>query len=223
MKQQEFRDRIQGFKRIDPSKIDPDARNARRHPERQKSALRALLTKIGIVDAVVVRAVAGGRYKLVDGHLRRDTIGQKIPALIVDLNDAEAAEMLATMDAVGDLAEVDEAALRALVTDFEPGPEVRAMLSALVDDAAPLDFGAGLEAPDARGDGIRVDEEDAFGALPSGDKEPFQQANFTLHVSQLEAIKEALAKARAFVVPGPNTNSNGNALHLICEAYLGRR
>lgn len=137
----QIRDRIQGLKRLDPSQIVDNAKNFRLHPEAQKNALGAMLKKIGIVDAVIVRQLPGGKYELIDGHLRRSVIGQKIPALVVDLNDAEAAEVLASFDAIGDLAEIDETALRALVQDFDPGPEIAAMLADLAV-GAPLDFGS---------------------------------------------------------------------------------
>ncbi len=63
----------------------------------------------------------------------------------------------------------------------------------------------------------------AMGALPEGDKAPFQQMTFTLHDSQVEIVKQALdaAKAVGDFVDSPNKNSNGNALTRICEAYRG--
>ncbi len=156
----QIRDRIQGLKRLDPSQIVDNAKNFRLHPEAQKNALGAMLKKVGIVDAVIVRQLSGGKYELIDGHLRRSVIGQKIPALVVDLNDAEAAEVLASFDAIGDLAEIDETALRALVQDFDPGPEIAAMLADLAG-GEPLDFGA------AREEGEKV----AAGDAASGDGE----------------------------------------------------
>ena len=67
------------------------------------------------------------------------------------------------------------------------------------------------------------DPADAFGALPDGDKQPFQQMTFTLHDSQADAVRRALdaAKDAGGFDGSPNENSNGNALARIAEAFLG--
>lgn len=55
--------------------------------------------------------------------------------------------------------------------------------------------------------------------LPTGDKSPFGQMTFTLHESQIELVKEAIAAVGSLPV-GVNANSNGNALARICEVFL---
>lgn len=61
----------------------------------------------------------------------------------------------------------------------------------------------------------------AFGALPAGDREPFQQMTFTLHDDQVETVKRALNAAKSKGdFDGPNENSNGNALARVCEQYV---
>ncbi len=63
---------------------------------------------------------------------------------------------------------------------------------------------------------------DAFGALPEGEKSPFQQMTFTVSDDQAEQVQNALDTAKrmgAFVDTG-NENSNGNALARICETFL---
>jgi len=75
-----------------------------------------------------------------------------------------------------------------------------------------------LEVPDAD------DWAEAFGALPDGEKSPFQQMTFTVSDEQAEQINAALSAAKAqgpFVDTG-NENSNGNALARICETFLTR-
>lgn len=147
----QYKDRVQKLIRLKPSQIDDDERNARRHPTAQQQALREGLAKLGVWNAVIVRKV-GKRFRLVDGHLRREELDQPIPALLVDLDEQEAGQALATGDAIGGLAEFDEGKLRALVTEFEMGPATQNMLAELV--AEPLDF-TGYENPDDRpsGDG----------------------------------------------------------------------
>jgi len=62
---------------------------------------------------------------------------------------------------------------------------------------------------------------DAFGDVPEGEKEPFQQKTFTLHDTQAETVDAAVQRAKDNDFGGtPNENSNGNALALICEHYL---
>jgi ParB family chromosome partitioning protein len=71
--------------------------------------------------------------------------------------------------------------------------------------------------------GMNADWAGAMGALPEGDRAPFQQMTFTLSDEQAEAVKRALRAAQdvgPFVGTG-NENSNGNALARICEAYDG--
>ena len=62
----------------------------------------------------------------------------------------------------------------------------------------------------------------AFGNLPEDDRAPFQQMTFTLHDEQVEIVAQALAQAKrdCDFEGQPNENSNGNALYMICEAYL---
>lgn len=85
---------------------------------------------------------------------------------------------------------------------------------------------ATLPAPDGpRSEAVPAQElstAEAFGALPTGDKEPFQQMTFTLHDTQAEVVRRAIERAKAAgPFHGPNANSNGNALAHMAEAYLG--
>ena len=59
--------------------------------------------------------------------------------------------------------------------------------------------------------------------LPDGDRDPFQQKTFTLHDDQAAIIDDAITLARTNPLSdtGLNENSNGNALNLICEQWLG--
>jgi Tfp pilus assembly PilM family ATPase len=88
-------------------------------------------------------------------------------------------------------------------------------------DAAALDALV-KQAGDAVIEAGMLDASAAFGALPDGDKPPFQQMTFTLHDSQAEVVRKALdaAKAGGSFDDSPNENSNGNALARIAKAYL---
>jgi ParB family chromosome partitioning protein len=61
-----------------------------------------------------------------------------------------------------------------------------------------------------------------MGGLPTEDKAPFQQMTFTLHDSQAEQVKRAIAMAGKMgdFTDSPNQNSNGNGLAFICETFV---
>lgn len=58
--------------------------------------------------------------------------------------------------------------------------------------------------------------------LASGEKDPFQQMTFTLHDSQAEVVKAAIAEAQKLYPKDPNNeNKNGNALFYIAQQFVG--
>lgn len=84
----QFRDRIRQFRRVPASALRPHPHNWRKHPPRQKSALRQVLAQVGYIDALVARELADGTLELIDGHLRAQTSADElVPVLVVDLND----------------------------------------------------------------------------------------------------------------------------------------
>jgi hypothetical protein len=75
-----------------------------------------VLERIGFVGAVLARRLHDGSLELIDGHLRRDLLGnQEVTVLVTDLNEAEADEILATHDQLGTLALPDSDKLRSLL------------------------------------------------------------------------------------------------------------
>jgi hypothetical protein len=148
-----IKDRIRGFCRLAPERIRPNPKNWRTHPEAQRDALKGVLADVGIADAVLVvpcdaGALAGllaakdfdawlrgyrGDFMLVDGHLRTETItGQPVPALVLDLDEREQAEVLATFDPVGDLAGMDRERFIALASEFNStNPAVQTLVADL--------------------------------------------------------------------------------------------
>jgi hypothetical protein len=111
-----IRDRVKDFRRVKASELRANAKNWRRHPEGQRSALSAMLQDVGLVDALMVREMPDGKLYLIDGHLRADIAGDTdVPVLVVDLTDEETAKVLATFDPLGGLAVTDSAALTALL------------------------------------------------------------------------------------------------------------
>jgi len=72
---------------------------------------------------------------------------------------------------------------------------------------------AGLKEPDWN---------NGFSGLPTEDRQPFQQMTFTLHDTQADQVKQAIAIATKLgdFTDSPNQNSNGNALAFICETFI---
>lgn len=127
-----MKDRIQKLIKVKASELRGHPDNWRLHPDHQKGALTALMNEIGIVDAVIARETEDG-LQLLDGHLRTEILAeQEVPVLIVDLDDKEAAQMLATFDPIGDLALVDDEAFGRLMpdlTELNDHAELRLLLS----------------------------------------------------------------------------------------------
>jgi hypothetical protein len=207
-----WRNRIVGYSEEAPDQLLANPKNWRSHPATQADALRGVLNGVGVVQNVLANKRTG---YLIDGHLRvMEALksGQSsIPVTWVDLDEAEEATILATLDPLAALAGTDAAQLEALLHEVDTdSPALAAMLDALAQEAGIVPT---------------LDMADAFGALPDGDRAPFQQMTFTLSDEQAERVKEALEAAKD---AGPfddtgNENSNGNALARIVEAYLGER
>lgn len=126
-----------------------NVKNWRVHPEGQKSALAGMLKEVGFVGALIARPLADGSLELLDGHLRADVAADsEVPVLIVDLNDEEAAKVLATYDPLSGMALIDDKALAALLgeVDLNDNAELRRLLTDLheelqVEDKAAEDGG----------------------------------------------------------------------------------
>jgi hypothetical protein len=132
-----WRNRITGLILLkDAEEIAIHQNNWRTHDDVQRETLRGLLGQVGIVNAAIGyhSQADGGRMKLIDGHLRREEIRQGLPVLMTDLNDAEAALVLATLDPLGAMAGTDAAQLDVLLHQVSTGnAAVQQMLSQLAE------------------------------------------------------------------------------------------
>ena len=133
----QWRNRITGLIYLDNADdIAAHQHNWRTHDDAQRETLRGLLGQVGIVDAAIgyYSADAGGKMKLIDGHLRREEIRVGLPVLMTDLNDEEAALVLATLDPLAAMAGVDAAHLNTLLHQLSSGDAaVQTMLSNLAE------------------------------------------------------------------------------------------
>jgi DNA modification methylase len=140
------RDRITGLVRVPAGDLQENPKNWRRHPARQRAALRGLLKEIGYADALLARR-EGDQLVLIDGHLRRSLDPkQLVPVLVLDVTEAEADTLLATLDPLAGLAEADPRVLQELLASVETSS---AAVQALLDSVA---RGAGLPVVPFRSD-----------------------------------------------------------------------
>ena len=114
-----IRDRIVDLRRVKASELMPNPKYWRTHPESQANAMRGLLAEIGIVDAVLARETPDG-LMLIDGHLRAELDPEaEWPVIVLDINDKEADQLLATFDTMTGLAATDVGKLEDLLTDLD--------------------------------------------------------------------------------------------------------
>lgn len=116
----QIRDRVKELRRVSARELRPNPRNWREHPTRQRNALRGLLAEVGFAGAVLARELPDGSLELIDGHLRAETMSDgQVPVLVLDVDDAEAAKLLALIDPIGDLAEAQADAIQCLAASVE--------------------------------------------------------------------------------------------------------
>ena len=115
-----IRDRIKDFRRVKASLLRPHPKNWRTHPAAQQDALRGVLAEIGYAGALLARELPDGTLQLIDGHLRAETTPDaEVPVLVLDLDDREAAKLLALHDPLAGMAEANEEVLAELLDQVE--------------------------------------------------------------------------------------------------------
>jgi len=157
-----IRDRIKEFRRVPASELAPNPKNWRTHSKKQADALRGILAEIGFAGAVLARELPDGTLQLIDGHLRAETVGKgtEIPVLILDVNETEAATLLATFDPIGSMAGSDQAKLEELLRDVKTESAAVTEMLEEVAKAAGAVFGGGKLAPGGGGDEFDATPED---------------------------------------------------------------
>lgn len=167
-----IRDRVRELRYVPAAELRAHERNWRRHPARQRDALRSALERIGFASAVLAYE-SGDELKLIDGHLRADLCADaEVPVLVLDVTDEEADKLLAILDPIGHLAGKDEQKLAALLDAADL--DVTALVHGLDDPPAGEPSGGG-RAP--RGHKLRFADETV----------PMTEDEFARLVSALEA------------------------------------
>ncbi len=114
------RDRIKELRRVKASELRPSPKNWRTHPKAQRDALAGMLNEVGWAGATIARELDDGSLELIDGHLRADMDPDAlVPVLVLDVNEAEADKLLATIDPLSAMAEADTAKLDAILREFQ--------------------------------------------------------------------------------------------------------
>ncbi len=140
-----IRDRIKELRRVRASQLRPHPRNWRTHPRSQRDALRGVLAEIGYADALLARQLPDGSLELIDGHLRAETTpDMEVPVLVLDVDEAEAAKLLALLDPLAGLAEADQDMLADLLAQVHSENEA---VQSLLDDLAKDSSGAPVDGP----------------------------------------------------------------------------
>jgi ParB-like chromosome segregation protein Spo0J len=122
---------------VAPSSLLANPKNWRVHTDAQRTALSALLDKVGWVQDVIVNQRTG---HLLDGHLRlalAESRGEpEIPVKYVDLSEAEEDMVLATIDPLSAMAGRDDTMLVDLLAGVEVDGELASFLEGLTGVAA---------------------------------------------------------------------------------------
>lgn len=142
----DWRNRIVGEGEQQASQFLANPNNWRTHPQAQRDAMRGALNEVGWVQRVIVNRRTG---YLIDGHERVWEALQNgdaaVPFVEVDLDEAEEAYVLATLDPIGAMAAADAAKLDDLLREVQSG---EAGVQAMLADAA-KEAGLYQEPPEA--------------------------------------------------------------------------
>ena len=200
--------------RVPPAELIPYSNNAKEHPEEQVKKIASSIKNYGWDQPIVV----DGENEIIKGHGRlqaAELLGlSEVPVIKrEDLTEAEAKASRIADNKTAESAWIDDV-LEAEVNVLAEDESINTDSLGFDDDE--LDS---LISEATLGD---EDIAEAFGDLPDGERDPIRQKTFTLSETQVETVESALetAKDMGEFPPGPNDNSNGNALARICSKFL---
>jgi hypothetical protein len=155
-----WKNRVIGWDTVDPTQLLANPRNWRRHPAKQREALRGSLNELSIITPVIVNRTTG---HLLDGHARVEEYISagvtEVPVAYVELEPEKEALALLALDPIAAMAGADGQALDELLADVATGEaalqEMFAELAGLEYEPAPGSLDAGMRP----GDGIAYEEQ----------------------------------------------------------------
>jgi len=188
--------------------LTADPNNARKHDKRNIDAIAHSLEQFGQRKPIV--ATHDGVVIAGNGTLEA---ARKIGWTAISIARAPEGWDEATVRAyaladnqTGALAEWDEAVLNGTLAELaEDGWDITALGFDEIPEPTVLSM------------------EDAFGALPDGERANITQMTFTMTLEQSETVKDALARCKTlngFDLDTGNSNSNGNALAFIAQDFI---
>jgi hypothetical protein len=137
----------------DPAELAENPANWRTHPQKQITALADVIAEVGWAGACLYNERTG---RLIDGHARRKGAierGEKVvPVLIGNWTEEQERTILATLDPLSAMAEMDPRKFEALLDGITAStPAIESMLAELKDqaDAAMWEVVVGQTDPDA--------------------------------------------------------------------------
>jgi len=142
--------RIVGHGEEAPEGLLANPANWRLHPKAQQDALAGVLSEVGWVQDIIVNRRTD---HVIDGHLRVSLAlreaARSVPVVYVDLDPAQEALILATLDPLAAMATTDEAKLAALLADITLPDEAELEgLAELLASLGPEEPTTGLTDPD---------------------------------------------------------------------------
>lgn len=124
MKAADVRNRISEVRRVRFGDVQAHPGNFRRHPANQRKALEGVVGEVGFASVPLAYHSQrnGGGLTWLDGHLRSEAFPDyEGDVAVLDVDDGEAALLLATLDPLAALATHDAEALDALLRDVQTG------------------------------------------------------------------------------------------------------
>jgi ParB-like chromosome segregation protein Spo0J len=162
-----IRNRVKSLRMVPASDLRPNPKNWRTHPKAQADALRGVLAEVGLADACLARELPDGSLMLIDGHLRAETLGDgDVPVLILDVNEAEADKILATLDPLAAMADSDAAKFEELLHTVNTSSQ--ALQELIAETAAQAGLYEDLDKPLSEEGDEPSDEDEADEPPPSG-------------------------------------------------------
>jgi len=187
----------------------PYIRNSRTHSDTQVAQIAASVREFGWTNPILI----DGENGIIAGH------GRVLAARKLGMDEVPCIELAGLTDTQRRAYIIADNKL-ALNGGWDD--ELLALEIAELD-AVGFDVGLlGFEDSELLSLSQQVDVLDEMPPLPDGEREPFQQKTFTLHDEQVAIVDDAITLARTSPLAdtGLNENSNGNALALICAAWL---
>lgn len=115
-----WRNRVIELRSCRPSDLADHPMQHKVHPDQQRSVMRGVLEEIGIADVLLAyHSPSTGVLTAIDGHLRKSLGDTLWPTVILDVDDDEAAYILAVGDEIATLALKDTDALDKLLATVQ--------------------------------------------------------------------------------------------------------